>query len=186
MTVIVTVVLIFVGFVVLIIFHVCISERLSRRGSMVERGANGGRSMSIDDLEKLPCYDYVAKGNTSSPVDCAVCLESLITGDKCRLLPICKHSFHAQCVDTWLLKTPLCPICRSNAHSHSENQVIGNSDYLVAPNSVSRESQTATRSQQHDNMVVLVQLRESLENGPSTNVVMENPTLGSHNLVREE
>ncbi|KAL9323342.1 hypothetical protein ACSQ67_008199 [Phaseolus vulgaris] len=125
---------------------------------MVERGANGGRSMSIDDLEKLPCYDYVAKGNTSSPVDCAVCLESLITGDK----------------------------CRSTAHSHSENQVIGNSDHLVAPNSVSRESQTATRSQQHDNMVVLVQLRESRENGPSTNVVMENPTLGSLNLVREE
>ena len=57
---------------------------------MVERRANGGRSMSIDDLEKLPCYDYVdnSKGNnTSSPVDCAVCLENLITGDKCRFLP---------------------------------------------------------------------------------------------------
>jgi len=142
---------------------------------MVERGANGGRSMSMDELEKLPCYDYVAKGNTSSPVDCAVCLESLITGDKCRLLPMCKHSFHVQCVDTWLLKTPFCPICRSNANSHSGNQVTGNSDYLVAPN-----------SQQHDNMVVLVQLRENLENVQSTNVVMENPTLGSHNLVREE
>ncbi|KAG4970850.1 hypothetical protein JHK85_037271 [Glycine max] len=141
---------------------------------MVERGANVGRSMSIDDLEMLPCYDYVAKGNTSSPVDCAVCLENLITGDKCRLLPMCKHSFHAQCVDTWLLKTPICPICRCNAHSHSGNQVVGNNDYFVAPNSGSRESQ----SQQHDNMV-LVQLRESLENVPSTNVDIENPTLGT-------
>lgn len=92
---------------------------------MTERGANGGRSMSKKDLEKLPCYDYVAKDNsTSSPVDCAVCLENLTTGDKCRLLPVCKHSFHAQCVDTWLLKTPICPICRSSAgSSHSGNQV---------------------------------------------------------------
>ncbi|KAG4926315.1 hypothetical protein JHK82_052117 [Glycine max] len=160
-------------------------EQRARRGSMVERRANGGRSMSIDDLEKLPCYDYVdnSKGNnTSSPVDCAVCLENLITGDKCRFLPVCKHSFHAQCVDAWLLKTPICPTCRCNAHSHSGNQVVGNNnDYSVAPNSGSRESQ----SQQHDNMV-LVQLRESQENVPSRNVDRENPTLGSHNLVREE
>ncbi|KAK7381382.1 hypothetical protein VNO78_34032 [Psophocarpus tetragonolobus] len=104
----------------------------TRRGSMVERGVNEGRSMSINDLEKLPCYYYVAKGNTSSPVDCAVCLESLITGDKCRLLPMCKHSFHAQCVDTWLLKTPTCPICRSNAHSLLGNQVISATTLLLA------------------------------------------------------
>ncbi|TKY50405.1 RING-H2 finger protein ATL47 [Spatholobus suberectus] len=183
MTIIITVVLIFVGFVFLILLHVCISERLSRRGSSVERGANGGRSMSINDLEKLPCYDYVAKDNTSSPEDCAVCLENLITGDKCRLLPMCKHSFHAQCVDTWLLKTSICPICRCNAHSHSGNKVMSNNDCFIEPNSGSRESQTAAGSQLHDNMV---QLRESQENGPSINVDIENPPLGSHNLVREE
>ncbi|MED6185220.1 hypothetical protein PIB30_054927 [Stylosanthes scabra] len=94
------------------------ASRRDGRGSMVTR------SMSIDDLEKLPCYDYIAKDMTSSPVDCAVCLESLNTGDKCRLLPMCKHSFHAQCVDTWLLKTPFCPICRSSAASISGSQFI--------------------------------------------------------------
>ncbi|XP_027358784.1 E3 ubiquitin-protein ligase ATL23-like [Abrus precatorius] len=126
---------------------------------MIERGTNGGKSMSITDLEKLPCYDYVAKDNTSSPVDCAVCLENLITGDKCRLLPMCKHSFHARSVDTWLLKTPICPICRSNAASHSEDQVIGISEYFIEPISGSRES---------------------LERGPSRNVdieLIQNPTL---------
>uniref|UniRef100_A0A803Q0R4 RING-type E3 ubiquitin transferase n=1 Tax=Cannabis sativa TaxID=3483 RepID=A0A803Q0R4_CANSA len=38
-------------------------------------------------------------------------------GDKCRLLPTCNHSFHAECVDTWLLRTPFCPICRTGADS---------------------------------------------------------------------
>lgn len=165
MTIIVTFVLLFVGIVFMVLLHVIFSEILSRRGSSEETGANGGRSMSMNELEKLPCYDYVAKGsNTSSPVDCAVCLESLITGDKCRMLPMCKHSFHAQCVDTWLLKTPICPICRCNAHSHSGNQVVSNNGCFIEPNSGN-----------------MVQLREN-----HTNVDIENHILGSHNLVRGE
>jgi len=82
------------------------------------------RSISKTDLEKLPCYDYVAKENGSNPLDCAICLENFTIGDKCRLLPICKHIFHAQCVDKWLLKTPICPICRSRVCSHSANKVV--------------------------------------------------------------
>ncbi|KAJ1379105.1 Zinc finger, RING-type [Sesbania bispinosa] len=148
---------------------------------MAERGTYGGRSMSINDLEKLPCYNYVAKDNTNSPVDCAVCLENLTTGDKCRLLPMCKHSFHAQCVDKWLLKTPICPICRSSAGSHSGNQVVGNNDYFIE----SRESQTVTGSQPDDNSL---QLRESIASGPSRNGVemRENSTLGSPNSGHRE
>ncbi|KAK2409908.1 RING-H2 finger protein ATL43 [Trifolium repens] len=71
------------------------------------------RSISKTDLENLPCYDYVAKENRSNSLECAICLENFTIGDKCRLLPICKHSFHAKCVDKWLLKNSLCPICRS-------------------------------------------------------------------------
>ncbi|CAL0321789.1 unnamed protein product [Lupinus luteus] len=142
MTLIISMVLLFGGVVLMVLLHVCITGRASRRegtGSMVENGANGSRSMSKDDLEKLPCYDYISKDSRSSPVDCAVCLENLIVGDKCRLLPICKHSFHAQCVDTWLLKTPLCPICRSSAGS-------SHNGYFVEPDSESREIQSTTES----------------------------------------
>ena len=183
MAIILSVVLLLVGIVLLLLIHFFISGRASRRdgrGSMVERGTNGARRMSMHDLEKLPCYDYIAKDITSSPVDCAVCLESLTTGDKCRLLPMCNHSFHAQCVDTWLLKTPLCPICRSSAGSHSGSQVRGNNEYFIEPSNQSRGSQsTNIPSQLDDNRA---QLRESLESGPSINVgieLRENPTLGS-------
>jgi len=71
-------------------------------------------------------------------------LENFTIGDKCRLLPICKLSFHAQCVDQWLLKHAICPICRSMVGSHSANKVIiGNNG------------------------------RESIESGSSRNVVIE-------------
>lgn len=75
-------------------------------------------SMSRDEVEKLPSFDYLKTGSKgSSPVDCAVCLDGFKSGDKCRLLPVCNHSFHADCVDEWLVKNPNCPICRSNASS---------------------------------------------------------------------
>jgi E3 ubiquitin-protein ligase RNF13 len=139
--------LIFVGLVLLVLFRICfpaesyMSMRLGRATTMVDRGR---RSLSKVDLEKLPCYDYVAKENGSNPLDCAICLENFTIGDKCRLLPTCKHNFHAQCVDQWLLRNSICPICRSMVGSHSANKVvIGNNG------------------------------RESIESGSSRNVVIE-------------
>ncbi|OVA07607.1 zinc finger protein [Macleaya cordata] len=84
--------------------------------------------MSHDELEKLPCFEFKALEKGTSPVDCAVCLENFKMGEKCRLLPICKHSFHAQCVDSWLLKTPICPICRTSAGSQRKAMVSGHDE----------------------------------------------------------
>ncbi|KAH7577378.1 hypothetical protein JRO89_XS01G0242300 [Xanthoceras sorbifolium] len=121
MAIIISVILLFLGIGALIFIHICVVARTFRRGfsngRMGERGSIGSTSMSRDDVEKLPCYDYIAKSKGSSPVDCAVCLDDFKKGDKCRLLPICNHSFHAKCVDEWLLKNPNCPICRSTANS---------------------------------------------------------------------
>ncbi|KAK6926975.1 Zinc finger, RING-type [Dillenia turbinata] len=46
---------------------------------------------------------------------CAICLEELTNGDKCRILLKCGHVFHVQCIDQWLmpLANPSCPICRA-------------------------------------------------------------------------
>jgi E3 ubiquitin-protein ligase RNF13 len=71
--------------VVLVLIHICIVGRVFRRGfsngTMVERGWIGSTSMSRDDLDKLPCYDYIAKEERCSPVDCSVCLENFKMGD---------------------------------------------------------------------------------------------------------
>ncbi|XP_019055076.1 PREDICTED: E3 ubiquitin-protein ligase RNF13-like [Nelumbo nucifera] len=128
MAVVFSVILLFVGISFLVFIHVCIVGRAFRRGlmgdTMVERANNGGtNSMSLDDLERLPCFDFKAREKGSSPVDCAVCLENFKVGDKCRLLP-CRHSFHANCVDSWLLKTPICPICRTSVDSDQKVSMV--------------------------------------------------------------
>ncbi|CAN6233905.1 unnamed protein product [Urochloa humidicola] len=48
----------------------------------------------------------------SSP-DCAVCLSPFTPDAELRLLPACRHAFHAACVDAWLRTTPSCPLCRA-------------------------------------------------------------------------
>ncbi|XWS49570.1 hypothetical protein CRYUN_Cryun12cG0014500 [Craigia yunnanensis] len=48
--------------------------------------------------------------------ECVICLEEFVSGDVCRVLPICNHIFHLGCIDNWLLNHQLtCPICRSSA-----------------------------------------------------------------------
>ncbi|XVF58097.1 hypothetical protein PTKIN_Ptkin07bG0035200 [Pterospermum kingtungense] len=150
MGIVIAVILLFLGVGTLVILHVCIVGRAFTRGfgdpgRFDTRSSNRNRSMSVDDLQKLPCYDYKAKDRGSSPVDCAVCLENFKMGEKCRLLPLCSHSFHAECVDSWLLRNPICPICRTSA------DLIGMDDGVVLGEE--------TRSPFSEN--ISVELRES-------------------------
>ncbi|KAH9776103.1 RING-type domain-containing protein [Citrus sinensis] len=115
MEILISLTLLFVGIAALVVIHVCVVGRAFRRGYEQSGFAQGGFKMiSSDDLKQIPCFEYKAAADRgSSPVDCVVCLENFRMGDKCRLLPNCRHSFHAQCIDSWLLKTPICPICRT-------------------------------------------------------------------------
>uniref|UniRef100_A0A0D3FA18 RING-type domain-containing protein n=1 Tax=Oryza barthii TaxID=65489 RepID=A0A0D3FA18_9ORYZ len=68
--------------------------------------ARGG--LSAEQVGELPCH--VVKEGAG---ECAVCLEAFRAGDRRRVLPRCEHGFHAQCVDSWLRVSRLCPICRA-------------------------------------------------------------------------
>ena len=61
-------------------------------------------------LHHLPSFQYSSQNDVSH--DCSICLEGFKEGDMCRAMQVCDHFFHAQCVDTWLVKVPSCPICR--------------------------------------------------------------------------
>ncbi|KDP31772.1 hypothetical protein JCGZ_12233 [Jatropha curcas] len=53
--------------------------------------------------------------NDASLIECAVCLSFLDDQETARLLPNCKHTFHAECIDKWLSSHTTCPICRTEA-----------------------------------------------------------------------
>lgn len=52
-------------------------------------------------------------------VHCSICLCDLEEDDVVRMLPLCRHFFHVQCIDVWLYSHPSCPICRARLQIES-------------------------------------------------------------------
>uniref|UniRef100_A0A0D9W2Y1 RING-type domain-containing protein n=1 Tax=Leersia perrieri TaxID=77586 RepID=A0A0D9W2Y1_9ORYZ len=51
-------------------------------------------------------------GSGSGMTECSVCLSRIRVGEATRRLP-CRHAFHRDCVDRWLLSCRrTCPLCR--------------------------------------------------------------------------
>ena len=42
---------------------------------------------------------------------CSICLCDFIRGDDVRVVPNCKHTFHAACLESWLKEKYSCPNC---------------------------------------------------------------------------
>uniref|UniRef100_A0ACD5VB86 Uncharacterized protein n=1 Tax=Avena sativa TaxID=4498 RepID=A0ACD5VB86_AVESA len=68
-------------------------------------------------IDALPVFSYReivvgGSGGDKEPFDCAVCLCEFDSEDRLRLLPLCGHAFHLNCIDTWLLSNSTCPLCR--------------------------------------------------------------------------
>jgi len=125
-TEILSVVLLVAGVSLMLLIHILVIIWALRRGlgsrgtshtTDEERAAGGlcgAGELSAVELRALPCHDFVKQAEAEAAGgDCAVCLEAFEPGDRCRRLPRCEHSFHAECVDSWLRKSGACPVCRA-------------------------------------------------------------------------
>ncbi|XP_076938535.1 E3 ubiquitin-protein ligase ATL4-like [Bidens hawaiensis] len=75
---------------------------------------NFGTYNKLDiDTCSLPLFKFSSLPDTNAGGDCAVCLSKFEPVDQLRLLPMCCHAFHAQCIDAWLKTNLTCPLCRS-------------------------------------------------------------------------
>ncbi|XP_031111528.1 E3 ubiquitin-protein ligase ATL4 [Ipomoea triloba] len=79
-------------------------------------GAANERRSAPETLESLPLFTFGSVTGNLTGVDCAVCLSKFETHDQLRLLPLCCHAFHAQCIDSWLSTNQTCPLCRSTVY----------------------------------------------------------------------
>lgn len=70
------------------------------------------------------------------PNDCAICISHFRVGDAVvwSSNPQCEHCFHANCIETWLMKRPggpLCPCCRREFVIDPLDEDDGNDDVVV-------------------------------------------------------
>lgn len=56
--------------------------------------------------------------------ECVICLEDIKDGEIVRVLTVCGHLFHKTCIDLWLKKQFVCPICRVQLQLHLHPHLI--------------------------------------------------------------
>ncbi|GLJ17048.1 hypothetical protein SUGI_0294960 [Cryptomeria japonica] len=78
-----------------------------------------------DDRKKNLSDDDKTESNDeffiSGDLECCVCLEQFKDGERCVLMPKCRHCFHLDCAGAWLSKHSICPLCRSSAHPNQHD-----------------------------------------------------------------
>ena len=52
--------------------------------------------------------------NSGEQAECCICLGVFEDGDKVKVLPLCRHYYHSECVDRWLSGHSSCPLCRAS------------------------------------------------------------------------
>lgn len=104
-------------------------------------------------IDALPVFLYKdIIGLKQQPFDCAVCLCQFNEQDMLRLLPLCNHAFHTECIDTWLLTNSTCPLCRGNLYEPGfafENPVYDFENLIREEDGVSISSEVTVSVNKH-------------------------------------
>jgi E3 ubiquitin-protein ligase RNF11 len=61
-------------------------------------------------IQHLPCGTYDGGGSSKKSKECVICMVEFVIGDSIRFLP-CMHTYHAKCIDDWLMRSFICPSC---------------------------------------------------------------------------
>lgn len=85
-------------------------------------------------ISSLPIFTFKRLENQSETEisECVVCLSFLEEGETAKVLPNCKHTLHAECIDKWLSLHSTCPICRTEAEPRQEPAAANGSEIIIA------------------------------------------------------
>mmetsp|Transcript_43999 Transcript_43999/g.82212 ORF Transcript_43999/g.82212 Transcript_43999/m.82212 type:complete len:222 (+) Transcript_43999:43-708(+) len=88
-------------------------HRLDARG---QEGAQGDEDRSrLPSVERFDADDFreLKRCRLKESMECAICLADLLPEEEAIQLPCAaRHTFHAECLQSWLSRNVTCPLCR--------------------------------------------------------------------------
>ena len=89
----------------------CHEEVLERLRRQIKRLRTVNRASGV---QKTKTIRRKRKGRTEGEykVDCAICMESVTRDEGIALECDPNHMYHQECIEHWLEKSNLCPLCR--------------------------------------------------------------------------
>ncbi|KAF7827845.1 RING-H2 finger protein ATL29-like [Senna tora] len=91
--------------------------------------ASPHRGLDPSLLQIFPTFSYASvkdlpagKNNKKYSLECAICLLEFQGDSLLRLLTVCCHVFHQECIDLWLGSHKTCPVCRTDLDSSSNDE----------------------------------------------------------------
>ncbi|KAJ3700115.1 hypothetical protein LUZ61_003820 [Rhynchospora tenuis] len=142
------------------------------------RRRRGLEPTTIDSFPSIPfsAIQTIKPTKLRTGPECAICLSEFSGEEMLRLLPGCRHVFHAECIDTWLASHITCPVCRADL---SDPTVAAAGQSLMAD---------LTEERCSDAVEIVVEVfhpDEDLDLDPETDPVV-HPTMVYPDNVRQE
>uniref|UniRef100_A0A183BTZ4 RING-type domain-containing protein n=1 Tax=Globodera pallida TaxID=36090 RepID=A0A183BTZ4_GLOPA len=94
---------------------------------------DGGGHFHADAHSNRNANDVVEPEIEETP-KCPICLDELTPSTDVKELQSCRHTFHRECVNTWLVQKQSCPSCRSEVNIQDLNGVSPGNSIVVTGN----------------------------------------------------
>lgn len=80
-----------------------------------------GSGITEEALQSLSTTQFKSEtADTNDVNECRICISDFADGDTITSLP-CNHRFHKHCIETWLKRKAVCPICRKDIQEGDKN-----------------------------------------------------------------
>ncbi|OIV90845.1 hypothetical protein TanjilG_15578 [Lupinus angustifolius] len=162
-------------------FSIYVRNCADSPSSSVRNNGNGGRSrrgnrgLDPSVIETFPTLEYsavkmhkIGKG----ALECAVCLCEFEDAETLRLIPVCDHVFHPECIDEWLASHTTCPVCRANLALQPGELVQGIPITIGEPGDIEAQNE----------LVQTAPEQQAEEKNEHPEVVLLNPTLNRNRI----